>query len=127
MRARVLIAEDDAILALRIQRTVEAMGHEVVALSATGEDAVRLTEEFQPDVALMDVSLRGEMSGVVAAAHIHARGETPIIYVTAYSDRELIEQAARTSPYAYLTKPIRERELQAAIEAALYRSRTDRA
>jgi PAS domain S-box-containing protein len=127
MRARILIAEDDAILALRIQRTVEAMGHQVVALSATGEDAVRLTEQFQPDVALMDVSLRGEMSGVEAAAHIHARGETPIIYVTAYSDRELIEQAARTSPYAYLTKPIRERDLQAAIEAALYRSRTDRA
>jgi two-component system cell cycle sensor histidine kinase/response regulator CckA len=127
MRARILIAEDDAILALRIQRTVEAMGHEVVALAATGEDAVRLTEEFQPDVALMDVSLRSEMTGVMAAAQIHARGDTPIIYVTAYSDRDLIEQAARTAPYAYLTKPIRERELQAAIEAALYRSRTDRA
>ncbi len=127
MRARILIAEDDAILALRIQRTVEAMGHEVVALTATGEDAVRLTEELQPEVVLMDVSLRGEMTGVVAAAHIQARGETPIIYVTAYSDRDLIEQAARTAPYAYLTKPIRERELHAAIEAALYRSRTDRA
>jgi PAS domain S-box-containing protein len=128
MRARILIAEDDAILALRIQRTVEAMGYEVAGLSATGEDTVRLTGELRPDVVLMDVCLRGEMTGVLAAAAIRAGGHgTPIIYATAYSDERLIEEAARTAPYAYLTKPIRDRELHASIESALYRSRTDRA
>jgi PAS domain S-box-containing protein len=128
MRARILIAEDDGILALRIQKTVEAMGYEVVGLAATGEDTIRLTEAFRPDVVLMDVCLRGEMTGVLAAAAIRASGHgTPIIYATAYSDERLIEEAARTAPYAYLTKPIRDRELHASIESALYRSRTDRA
>jgi len=127
MRARILIAEDDAILALRIQRTIEGMGHEVAALAATGEDAVRLARELRPDAALMDVRLRGRMSGVEAAESIHADPGTPVIFVTAYSDTELIEQAARSAPYAYLTKPVRDRELRAAIETAIYRSRTDRA
>jgi PAS domain S-box-containing protein len=128
MRARILIAEDDGILALRIQKTVEAMGYEVVGLAATGEDTIRLTEASRPDVVLMDVCLRGEMTGVLAAAAIRASGHgTPIIYATAYSDERLIEEAARTAPYAYLTKPIRDRELHASIESALYRSRTDRA
>jgi PAS domain S-box-containing protein len=127
MPARILIAEDDAILALRIQKTIEAMGYDVAGLAATGEDAIRLANERRPDVVLMDVRLRGEMTGVMAAASIHERDETPVIYVTAYSDEGLIELAARTAPYAYLTKPIRDRELHASIETALYRSRTDRA
>src|SRR5689334_5453776 len=127
MRARILIAEDDAILALRIQRTIEGMGHQVAALAATGEDAVRLARELRPDAALMDVRLRGQMNGVEAAERIHADPGTPVIFVTAYSDTELIEQAARSAPYAYLTKPVRDRELRAAIETAVYRSRTDRA
>ena len=127
MRARILIAEDDAILALRIQRTIEGMGHEVAALAATGEDAVRLARDLRPDAALMDVRLRGRMSGVEAAERIHAEPGTPVIFVTAYSDTDLIEQAARSAPYAYLTKPVRDRELRAAIETAVYRSRTDRA
>jgi PAS domain S-box-containing protein len=127
MRARILIAEDDAILALRIRRTVEGLGHEVAGLAATGEDAVRLTQELRPDAVLMDIHLRGEMTGIGAAALIHTTDETPVIYVTAYSDRELIEEAARTAPYAYLTKPVRDRELHASIETAVYRSRTDRA
>jgi PAS domain S-box-containing protein len=127
MRARILIAEDDAILALRIRRTVEGLGHEVAGLAATGEDAVRLTQELRPDAVLMDIHLRGEMTGIGAAALIHTTEETPVIYVTAYSDRELIEEAARTAPYAYLTKPVRDRELHASIETAVYRSRTDRA
>jgi two-component system, cell cycle sensor histidine kinase and response regulator CckA len=127
MRARILIVEDDAILALRIQRIVETLGHEVAGLAATGEDAVRLSNDLRPDAVLMDVRLRGEMTGVGAAAIIRANAETPVIYVTAYSDRELIEDAVRTAPYAYLTKPVRDRDLHASIETALYRSRTDRA
>ena len=126
MRGRILIAEDDAILALRIRKTIESMGYEVAGLAATGEDAVRMAEELRPDVALMDVRLRGEMSGVAAAASIHQQAGTPVIFVTAYSDGALIEEASRTGPYAYLTKPIRDRELYASIETALYRSRTDR-
>lgn len=125
MPARILIAEDDAILALRIQKAVEGMGYAAVGLAATGEDAVRLAEELRPDVVLMDIRLRGEMTGVQAAATIHARSDTPVIYVTAYSDTPLIEQATRTAPYAYLTKPIRDRELHASIEMVLYKSRTD--
>jgi two-component system, cell cycle sensor histidine kinase and response regulator CckA len=126
MRGRILIAEDDAILALRIRKTIESMGYEVAGLAATGEDAVRMADELRPDVALMDVRLRGEMTGVAAAASIHDQAGTPVIFVTAYSDGALIEQAARTGPYAYLTKPIRERELHASIETALYKARTDR-
>jgi PAS domain S-box-containing protein len=127
MRGRILIAEDDAILALRIRRTIETMGYDVVGLAATGEDAVRMAEELRPDVALMDVRLRGEMTGVAAAASVHEQAGTPVIFVTAYSDGDLIDEAARTGPYGYLTKPIRDRELYASIETALYRARTDRA
>jgi PAS domain S-box-containing protein len=126
MRPRILIVEDDAILALRIRKLVESMGYEAAGLAATGEDAIRLAETVRPDVALMDVRLRGEMSGIEAAARIHSRVETPVIYLTAFSDELLIEQATKTEPYAYLTKPVRDRELHASIEMALYKSRTDR-
>jgi PAS domain S-box-containing protein len=127
MGARILIAEDDAILALRLQKMIEEMGYASAGLAATGEDAVHLADERRPDVVLMDIRLRGEMDGLEAATRIHARRETPVIYVTAYSDEALIAQAARTAPYAYLTKPIRDRELHASIEMVLYKSRTDRA
>jgi CheY-like chemotaxis protein len=121
MPARILIAEDDAILALRIQKTVEGMGYSAAGLArraGCGAPGGRAAA----DVVLMDIRLRGEMTGVQAAATIHARSDTPVIYVTAYSDTPLIEQATRTAPYAYLTKPIRDRELHASIEMVLYKS-----
>ena len=79
----------------------------------------------QPDVVLMDIRLRGEMTGIQAAEAIHSKADIPIIYLTAYTDDLLVEQAKITEPYAYLAKPVGDRELRASLEMALYKHRAE--
>ncbi len=126
-RSRVLVVEDDAIVAAHLERVLEQMGYDVVGLAATGEDAIELAGREAPHVVLMDVRLRGEMDGTRAAEEIRLRWGVPVIYLTAYADEPLIEKAKLTSPYGYLAKPVREKELRASIEMALYKHATDRA
>ncbi|MBN1424068.1 response regulator [Candidatus Fermentibacteria bacterium] len=124
--ARILVVEDDAIVAAHLERVLAQMGYEVTRLVATGEDAVAAAGADRPDVVLMDVRLRGEMDGIRAAEEIRAGYGLPIIYLTAYADEPLIQKAKRTEPYGYLAKPVRDKELHASIEMALYKHATDR-
>lgn len=123
---RILLAEDDAVTADSLRTLLAQMGYEVLGPVATGKQAIERAATDRPDVILMDMRLRGSMSGLEAAALIRKRYEVPVIYLTAYADDSLVQQAAATEPYAYLTKPVRERDLAASIGIALYRSRTDR-
>lgn len=123
---RVLVVEDDAIVAAHLERILTQMGYRVAGLAATGEEAIASAGQNMPDVVLMDVRLRGAMSGVEAAVEIRQRWGFPIVYLTAYADDPLIRDALRAEPYGYLTKPVRERELRAGIEMAYYRHVTDR-
>ena len=123
--ARILIVEDDAILVNHLEQTLIQIGYQVSGLAATGEAAIELALAQKPDAILMDIHLRSAMTGIQAAAEIHRQLDTPIIYLTAYTDDELLQQAKLTGAYAYLAKPVRDRELRASLEMALYKHNTE--
>ena len=118
---RVLVVEDESLVALDIRRTLVRIGYDVVGAVATGEDAIRATAELAPDVVLMDIHLRGEIDGVEAVERILRGRDLPVVYLTAHADAPTVERARRTRPFGYVLKPFEERELQVAIEMACFR------
>lgn len=125
--ARILLVEDETLVALSVQRALQNWGYEVPVVIAYGEDALQKTAEFQPDLILMDINLAGVLDGITAAEQILAQHDIPIIYLTAYADSRTLERTKTTSPYGYLLKPFNDRELQATIEAALHRHQIEKA
>ena len=125
-RARVLVVEDEHLVALDIQRGLERMGHHVT-VAYEGERAVSLFDETRFDLVLMDIKLGGSLDGIEAAQAIRRRYDVPVIYLTAYADNQTLARARVTEPYGYVLKPFQERELRAAIDMALKRHATDRA
>ena len=119
--SRILIVEDERLVANALSRNLEGLGYQVVSAVASGEDALKKAEETRPDLVLMDIRLEGEMDGIQAAGLITARFNIPIIFVTAYADRNVLAKAKVTGPYGYLIKPISKRELHSALEIALYK------
>src|SRR5512136_1638843 len=103
--ARILIAEDEMIVAEDLELTLADLGHEVVGKVSTGELAVQLAEETKPDLILMDIKLRGEIDGIQASEQIRSRLDIPVIYLTAYEETDTISRAKITEPYGFLTKP----------------------
>lgn len=118
---RIMVVEDQAIVAKDIRATLEGLGYEVPAVAHTGEDAIQKAAQTSPDLILMDINLRGEMDGIEAAGRIRERADIPVIFLTAYSDQATLDRAKLTSPMAYLIKPFEESELRTAIEVALWR------
>jgi|GEM_PF-1589627 len=123
--ARIMVVEDEQIIALNLSSKLEQMGYEVPAMLATGEDAVSGAAELCPDLVLMDINLAGQMDGVEAAARIREELRIPVIYLSAFSDNATMERAKATEPFAYLLKPFKDRELQNAIEIGLYKHRIE--
>jgi PAS domain S-box-containing protein len=123
---RVLVVEDQKLIAADIKQTLEKIGYDVVASVASGEEAVTKAIDLRPELILMDIRLRGEMDGIEAATAIRHRIDIPIVYLTAYADEETVQRAMVTSPFGYLVKPFNERELRAAIEIAAFKHSTDR-
>jgi CheY-like chemotaxis protein len=117
--ARILIVEDEGIIALAFRRLVTALGHTVVGRAASGHEAITQATALQPDVVLMDIHLRGVMDGIDAARHIRALAPMPVIYVSAYADEATAARAWQTAPAAYLVKPVSHHALRAALEWAL--------
>lgn len=124
-RIRILIAEDEPIIALDIQNTLLSLGYEVPAIVATGEEALKKTEEIRPSLLLIDIVLTGEMDGIDAAKLIRERFDIPIIYLTAHSAGEAFQRARETDPHGYLIKPIGKNDLYTAIETAIHRHRLE--
>jgi len=124
-RARILVVEDEHLVALDIQLRLEKMGHEP-HVAYSGEEALQMACEHDFDLVLMDIKLKGELDGIEAARKIRASYDVPIIYVTAYADAQTLDRARLTEPYGYVLKPFQERELKAAIEMALQRHGSDR-
>jgi CheY-like chemotaxis protein len=119
MSARILIVEDEQIVAEDLRRKLGRIGHQVVGTAATGEEAVRLAGELQPDLVLMDIRLQGRMDGREAAAVIQHLTGAPVVYITAYSDVFLREPHAMRRPGLCLTKPFSFHQLKTAVEVAL--------
>jgi PAS domain S-box-containing protein len=119
--SRILIVEDEAIVAADLKAKLKALGYEVVGVASRGEQAVALAEAARPHLILMDILLAGDMDGIEAAGLIQQSCSLPVIFLTAHSDSETLTRAKRTAPFGYLLKPFNERELETHIEMALYR------
>ena len=117
---RVLLAEDEALIRLDLKEMLEEEGYEVVAEADEGESAVRLAQELRPDLVILDVKMPG-VDGLEAAQRIAAERLAPVIILTAFSQRELIERARDAGAMAYLIKPFQKRDLLPAIELAMSR------
>jgi PAS domain S-box-containing protein len=123
---RILIVEDQRLIAADLENTLKKLGYVVVGNVPAGEDAIRKSDEARPELVLMDVRLRGEMDGIQAAEIIRDRFNVPVVYLTAYADEETILRAKKTTPFGYLVKPFNERELRATIEIAFYTHQMER-
>lgn len=122
---KILIVEDEAIIAYNLQRILSSFGYKVPETVESGPQAIKLAETWQPDLVLMDIQLRGEMDGIETARQIRSRIDLPVIYLTAYAEDARLAQARQTTPYGYLVKPVQDRELHATIEMALYKHQFD--
>jgi two-component system cell cycle sensor histidine kinase/response regulator CckA len=123
--ARIMVVEDEAIIAMDLATRLRGAGHEVVAIAASGEQALQHAASHQPDLVLMDIVLQGAMDGIETAARLRESIDVPVLFLTSHSDPATIHSAIVSEPYGYLLKPYNERELQAAIQVALYRHRTE--
>lgn len=123
--ARIIIADDERIVAADLRKRMIALGNSVVAVVGTGEDAVRATLDLRPDLVLMDVQMDGAFDGITAAQKIKAQMDVPIVFVTSFSDKETLRRAKETGPFGYVLKPFDERELAATVEMALFRHTMD--
>ena len=127
LRPGILVVEDENVVAMDLVSNLEKLHYPVVGVAATGEDAVRLAGSNSPGLILMDINLRGDMDGIRAAQQIHERFFIPVVYLTAYSDDATLARASVTHPFGYILKPFDEREIEVAIQTALYRHRLERA
>ena len=119
---RVMIAEDNELIALTLEEQLANLGYDVVGVAHTGAEAVRMCTKLQPDIVLMDMQMP-ELSGDVAAKEIAKQRPTPVVMLTAYSDSDHILPAEDSGALAYLVKPINPEELPPTIDVALARFR----
>ena len=124
-QTRILVVEDESIVALDIQERLESLGYDVPATVAAGEKAIEQAGLLRPDLVLMDIQLQGRMDGVEAADHIRRQFGIPVIYLTANADHPTVERAKFTEPFGYVIKPFEERELHTTIEIALYKHQSE--
>ena len=122
--ARVVIAEDEAIVRLDLKEILVSAGYDVVGETGRGDEAVRLVEQHQPDLAILDIKMPG-MDGIRAAHEITSRHRVAVLLLTAFSQRDLIEEARDSGVSAYLNKPFQPRELLPAIADVLAKARQE--
>jgi len=118
---KILIVEDEAIVARDIAQQVQAMGYSVVGSTALGEEAVELVEVLRPHLVLMDIKLAGKLDGISAARVIREQFAIPVVFLTAYAADDILERAKLTEPFGYILKPFSERELSTVLVMALYK------
>jgi DNA-binding LytR/AlgR family response regulator len=120
-KKKILVVEDESIVSKDIQQCLEKLGYNVVEAVDTGEKALEMLEKKNPDLVLMDIMLKGDMTGIETAETIKEIYGVPVIYLTAYADRNTLNKAKVTEPYGYILKPFQEIDLHTSIEMALYK------
>lgn len=126
MKPRLMIVEDESVVALDIQHRLRHLGYDIVAVAAKAEVAVRQAQSLRPDLVLMDIQLRGELDGIDAAEAIYSHLDIPVVFLTAFADEATLQRAKNVTPYGYLMKPLQEQELHTTISTALYRHEIER-
>ena len=124
-KTKVLIVEDEAIVAADLANKLERLGYRVSGSVASGEDAIAIASEQRPDIVLMDIRLSGSLDGIETAERLRRVHPIPVIYVTAHSDPDTITKALGTDPFGFILKPFIDRELKTQIEIALYKHRSE--
>ena len=120
---RILVVEDEALVARDLQHSLVRAGYEVTALCRTGAEALEAVQLQQPDVVLMDIHLEGGMDGVEAAGRIQRDFQKPVVFLTGHADERTTARARTAQPYGYLLKPFHESELRSVVELAVSRHR----
>jgi len=123
--ASILLVEDEGIVAHDLQETLTRLGYRISGIASEGAQAVRMAQDLQPELVVMDVGLRGEIDGIQAARLIQERSQVPVIFLTGHSDPATLQRAVLTGPLGYIVKPFQEIELRCAIEVAMHKHRAD--
>jgi len=126
MTERIMLVEDEMIVAMDVRQRLEALGYEIAAHAISGEEAVQLARTTNPHLILMDIKIRGEVDGIETAARIRAVQDIPVIYVTAFADEATLARARLTEAFGYLVKPFEDQELRSAIEIAIFKHRMEK-
>ena len=120
-RPRILVVEDEVIVARDIQQQLVELGYEAVGNAVRGDEAIALATQLRPHLVLMDIQLAGEMDGIAAAQILRTRLGLPVVFLTAFAADDTLERAKLTEPYGYILKPFSERELRTVLTMALYK------
>jgi PAS domain S-box-containing protein len=123
--ARILIVEDERVVALDLSLTLEKLGYAVVGNVISGREAIECARTERPDLILMDIRLNGEIDGIDTAREIHLFWNCPVIFLTAYSDEQTLQRAKHAMPFGYLVKPFKTVELRCTVEVALHKNRVE--
>jgi len=124
---RVLVVEDEGVTAMGLRSDLQELGFNVVAVVATGEEAVRMADELRPDLILMDITLAGPMDGISAAMEIGKNSAVPVVYLTAHAEAHTIDRAKLSEPAGYLSKPCSKNTMASTLAVALYRAEAEAA
>jgi len=122
---RILIAEDEAIIATALKSELVSLGYEVVGITDTAEDVVRAAGELNPDVVFMDITLKGVLDGITAAVAIRGRTGAPVVFLTAHADDKTMKRSVFAGPFEYILKPFTRKELQTAVEVSLQKRQAE--
>ncbi len=122
-----MVVEDEAIIAIRLQERLTAMGYHIIGISYSGEEAMAQARRLRPDLILMDIMIPGKMDGIAVAKSVKTELDIPVIFLTAFSEDKIIDRAKQAEPYGYLVKPFQDRELKACVEVALYKKEMEKA
>lgn len=125
-KKRILIVEDERIIADDIRASLIALDYEVPDIASSGEEAIKKAVEIRPDLVLMDIILKGNIDGIKAATHIRSNYNIPVVYLTSHSDEATFRRAKESGPFGYILKPFDERDLRTTIEMAIYNSQTEK-
>ncbi len=118
-KARILIVEDDDIIARLMEWRITKLGYDICGRAADGNEAVSLIERMSPDLVLLDIGLPGNYDGISVAREVRRTNDMPIVFVTAHSHGEIIERAKQTRPNGFILKPFNDDDLRVGIELAL--------
>ncbi len=120
-KIKIIVVEDESVTALDISGKLTDMGYSVIAIVDNSKDVLEKVDENRPDLALLDIKLKGEFDGITTAEQLRKEYNVPVVFLTAFADRETVKRAIQTSPYGYIVKPVDEIELRTTIEVALHK------
>jgi CheY-like chemotaxis protein len=119
MKKKIMIVEDERIIARDLTQLLIDEGYEIQPIEDTAENALTMIKDAKPDLVIIDIQLLGKMDGIILSEKINQIGNIPVIFVTAYTEKKVIDRAMKTKPQAYIMKPILDQDLLVAVKDAL--------